>query len=222
MAIPHRTQKAIPLAILSALPFWSAPPCLAERPEIELELESWLRQYYRDAWVWARTTRSGRVFAAINLIHPGRAETSRDADALRILDDLRKEVLEPRSRDLDFADGTQVVLLGGVVSSGKERAETTRRVLHELSRELARIVTANGLVVRSLAIESLELGRVSVQLAVRGVELGELERERLEVGLWHTLQQLTGSARFGFRELDLELSSVTVEDLALAPDPPSS
>lgn len=169
------------LAASSALAVMPAPDELAR------QLESYLAYLGAHGKVSVTDVDGPEVHAVLHVFSgKGLVLAGNDA-ASALLATLREEVLRNHHPAADFATGTQLVLLGDHQLLVSGMGDEGRRIMHEVADHIFEHVGAMGLVVRRLNLEGFSGPMASVQLQVRGVELGS-RRDTIQEKLWAMLK----------------------------------
>lgn len=182
----------------------------AEAHELRNELREALSKRGLEAYVQVLDVHDHEVHATIHVVGAAGRRGRRGAEEL--LEWLHEEVLEPHDAESDFAPGTQLILLGRDGLTGFDPAPTVRADLARLSREIIRETTDHGFAIRHLHVRNVFGPETSVDLKVRGVDMGaELPAREAALGRalrWNVFERLFPFRVFPESEFRFQVEAV--------------
>lgn len=193
--------------------------------DVERELRVWLGKRFPHAFVKVREVRRDGIDAVVTAL-PSRGGTYDGLKVGEMIAEMDAEVLERISRGLDFAPGSQFVVLSGERFNVDGAGEELTAVVGQVARAVLAEATNLGLSVRYLSATGYAGPMVGLEVEAQGMELGPAGQDVARQQLEAAIQDRVMGGRFPFLSYLPEESFVEVLDAErpgeAAPAPPAS
>ncbi len=179
---------------------------------LEQDLQWWLSGVFESAFVKVRGWQGGNVEVVANLVPRPDSPPIGDAEVDRLVESMRVEVLDRVQPGLDFASGSQFVVLGSGRLEVEGAGEELTRQVRDLAADVVKTATGLGLSVQFLSATAYAGPMVALELETRGVGLGPERQTQLREELLAALTGQVFGSRWRFMTFLEEDSFVEVLD----------
>lgn len=228
---PDRIPALAPLLVALSLAVSGHAATSDAGATLEASMLDWLRPRFAEAYASVGAVDGEGVRAVVHVLPEhtapkafvlGEPPPRRDADAMRLVDDLRNGVLESLLPGVDFAAGSQFLVLDETRLRAVGLDPTMTEMAEMAAHEALQVVSYHGFAVLRLEAEVAEGPRLALRLRARGLDLGE-DRSVLEDRLRQRVHDFVSGALpwLEVPEQDVEVQLTSLDGPTPAAEPPA-